>query len=157
MTKLARYAAAYALLALFMTSVCAVAQERTKRRSKKPSGGAKGLQDIEIVGKVEQQDGKGKGGKPTSRLMITDDAGNKALLPRIARVGEGKERVQLDTFVGKTVTLKGKGAVKTRKKGDGEVRYITVKRIASIEEQAADDDDDDEPAEGKKEEAKEGE
>jgi len=103
------------------------------------------LQGIVVSGKIEKKMRTGKdrktGQKKTlKRYVLIDAEGTTVYLPKSAKDSD----IDFEDYVGKQVTVKGQGLVRTRKRLDKKEKRISIRTIGSIEE--ADADMDKEPA-----------
>lgn len=83
--------------------------------------------ELTVTGKLTKQE---------NRYLLTDNEGNKVLLPPLKKDDAGNVvGVDYDKFVDKNVVVKGKGFVRARKTEDGkEIKRIIFVALLSIEE-----------------------
>ena len=114
------------------------AGERPARGHKDKGGEPEVLQDITLTGTVTKADREGRNGKTMTVYTLTDKDGKTTHLPapgdRGAKAGEGAApAVNIDAFVGKTVTIAAKGSEVER----NGAKRTHIREIVTITEVAA--------------------
>ena len=96
------------------------------------------LKDMTVAGKVAKEDMPGKDGKTSPHFILTTADGAKVMLSTRHHAKEGEAapatpEVKLDDYVGKDVTVTGKGFERDR---DGK-KFTVIVKIEKIEAAAA--------------------
>jgi hypothetical protein len=97
------------------------------------------LNDMSVTGTVAKEETARttKEGEKVPVYVLTDEAGTKITLTKAA-VERGKQAgaaaIDLETFVGKKVTVKGQGYETVKKTEKGEEKKVKLDKIVSIEE-----------------------
>ncbi|MGQ9662467.1 MAG: hypothetical protein ACUVWX_09055 [Kiritimatiellia bacterium] len=105
------------------------AEEEAEPRLVNPGAGEEKPEPVEltVTGKLTKQE---------NRYLLTDNEGNKVMLPPVKKDDAGNVvGVDYEKFVDKNVVVKGKGFVRVRKTEDGkEMKRTILISVASIEE-----------------------
>jgi hypothetical protein len=98
------------------------------------------LVEMALTGKISKEERPGREGKSYVRYMLTDAQGQKAVLPGPKKAKEGEAAapavVNLEEYVGKDVTVTGKG-FKTEKIGVTSVRIVEIIKVELVVPPAA--------------------
>jgi hypothetical protein len=91
------------------------------------------LTEMTVTGTISKEEMKGRQGRTMTHYVLTDAAGSKIFLPmeRRHRGGEGAEQpaqVNLEEYVGKNVTIVGKGFT-TEREGKKFTRIVEISKI----------------------------
>lgn len=96
------------------------------------------LKDMTVSGKVTKEERAGKDGKTMSHFVLTTADGGKVVLNTRRHAKEGEEKaatpeIKLDEYVGKDVTVTGKGFERER---DGK-KFTVIVKIDKVDAAAA--------------------
>jgi hypothetical protein len=100
--------------------------------------------DLTLTGKVEKKEREGKEGQKAAHYVLVDEQGGKVMLPS-GHKRHGKEKaegvametaIDLEQYVGQTVTVTGKG-FRTEREGKEVTRLVRITKIEAAGEPAA--------------------
>ena len=135
-----------AVMALsLVVSIPAVAKGRGQKQWSDPAQAKKAdpvvLQDLSITGKIAKTQKQDNKGRTTDSYVLTDATGQDFKLPTPhaakARKGEAfAPPINLDDYVGKTVTVVAKGTESVKKNGSKTTHIVQIVSVSAVPDAA---------------------
>ena len=120
---------------------------KVEKAEKGEKGGKQALEDIVVTGKLTKQEAKGREGKkpaegataaaPAAHYVVTDANGQVInIAPQKPAEGAAAPAIDLEKYVGKQVTVTGKGRTHEPKK-EGEAKKTYIVEVLRVDEVVA--------------------